>query len=469
MVYNQGMKERETIAAISTAQGEAGIGIVRLSGPQAIAIADRTWAAADGEPLRDLPGYKMSYGKIVDPIEGGAIDEAIASVMRAPKSYTREDVVEINCHGGPAPLRRGLEAVLAAGARLAEPGEFTKRAFLNGRIDLAQAEAVIDTIRARTDRAARLALRQLEGELSKQVASISRDLLSALTHLEATVDFSDEDIEPSSRGKVRKVFGKCAEGIEKLIATAGDGEILRNGVRLVIVGRPNVGKSSLLNALLKRDRAIVTSVPGTTRDIIEETVSIKGVPFVVADTAGIREETDEVEAIGVALSHKSLAAADLVLVVIDASQGALPEDLTILKGAAERPAVVAINKTDLVSEKKADEIAASLASEGRIVVGVSAATGEGVAKLEDAFGESVFSGRVLSTEDILVSNARHAAALRRALASVRRADSALCDGLSEEFASAETKDALSTLGEITGASVDEEVLNRIFAEFCIGK
>ncbi len=463
------MEQTETIVAISTAQGEAGIGIVRLSGPEAIDIADRVWQAADGKQLKALPGYKLSYGKIVDPDGGGVIDEAIVSVMRSPKSYTREDVVEINCHGGPAPLRRTLEATLTAGAKLAEPGEFTKRAFLKGRIDLAQAEAVIDTIRARTDRAARLATRQLEGELSRTVASISSSLFDALAQLEAAVDFSDEDIEPSPRGKIQETAEKCAESIEKLIATAGDGEILRNGVRLTIAGRPNVGKSSLLNALLKRDRAIVTSVPGTTRDVIEETVSIKGVPFIVADTAGIRNETDEVEAIGVALSHKSMAAADLVLVVVDATQGALPEDLTILKRASGRPTVVAINKTDLVADKDAEAIAASLSPEGRIVVLVSAVTGEGIENLESAFGEAVFSGRVLAADDILVSNARHTDALRRALTSVRRADSALTEGLSEEFASAEIRGALAALGEITGASVDDEVLNRIFADFCIGK
>lgn len=463
------MKENDTIAAISTAQGEAGIGIVRLSGPQAIPIADSLWVAADGKRLGDLPGYRMSYGRLVRPGGDEDIDEAIASVMRAPKSYTREDVVEINCHGGPIPLRQALGAILEAGARLAEPGEFTKRAFISGRIDLAQAEAVIDTIRARTDRAARLAVRQLEGALSKQVASISQALLETLVRLEAAVDFSDEDIEPPSRGKLWKDTEKCAERIAKLIATAADGEILRNGVRLVIVGRPNVGKSSLLNALLKRDRAIVTSVPGTTRDIIEETVSIKGIPFVVADTAGIRDEGDEVEVIGVALSHKSLDAADLVMVVVDASEGALPEDLAILERASGRPTVVAVNKTDLVSAQQAKTVAVSFAVNGWTVVRVSAVTGEGVEDLENAFGEAVFSGRVLATDDIIVSSARHADALRRALTSVSRAALAIGDGLSEEFASAEIRDALATLGEITGTSVGEEVLNKIFAEFCLGK
>ena len=467
--YNQGMKNSATIAAISTAQGEAGIGIVRLSGPKAISIADSLWLAADGKSLTRLAGYRMSYGRLVVPGGDQEIDEAIVSVMRAPKSYTREDVVEINCHGGPMPLRRTLEAVLAAGARLAEPGEFTKRAFLNGRVDLAQAEAVIDTIRARTDRAARLAVRQLEGALSKEVASISQALIGLLAGLEAAVDFSDEEIELPSRGKLRKDVGKCAERIAKLVSTAADGEILRNGVRLAIVGRPNVSKSSILNALLKRDRAIVTSVPGTTRDIIEETVSIKGVPFVVADTAGIRDEADEVEALGVALSQKSLDAADLVLVVVDASQGVTPEDTIILERAAGRPTVVAVNKTDLVSKKEADAVVSSLAAEGRTALRVSAVTGRGVDDLENAFGETVFSGRILATNDILVSNARHADALRRALTSVRRAASEISDGLSEEFASAEIRDALSALGEITGDSVGDEVLNRIFAEFCIGK
>lgn len=463
------MNKNDTIAAISTAQGEAGIGIVRLSGPQAISIVEGLWSSADGRQLSDMSGYRMTYGRLVDPDKSEEIDEALVSVMRAPKSYTREDVVEINCHGGPIPLKRTLEVVLRAGARLAEPGEFTKRAFLNGRIDLAQAEAVIDTIRARTDRASRLAVRQLEGGLSKTVTSIREALLQAQARLEAAVDFSDEDIEELSRGKLRKDLGKCAERLEKLVATANDGEILRNGVRLTIVGRPNVGKSSLLNMLLKRDRAIVTSVPGTTRDIIEETVSIQGVPFVVADTAGIREEAEEIEAIGMALSHKSIDAADLVLVVLDASQGALPEDLAILERAKGRPTVAVVNKVDLVSAEEAKTIVDGLAAPGWLVVLASALTGEGLGHMEDAFVDAVFSGRVCATEDILVSNARHAEALRRALTSVRQAASALGDGLSEEFASAEIRDALAALGEITGTSVGDEILKTIFAEFCIGK
>jgi tRNA modification GTPase len=462
------MDTRETIAAIATAQGEGGIGIVRLSGPEAVAIADALWRDANGKSLSELADRRLAHGRAYDA-GGDAIDEVLISVMRAPKSYTREDVVEINCHGGPAPLLRVLEEVLAAGARMAEPGEFTRRAFINGRIDLAQAEAVIDTIRARTDRAARLAVRQLEGGLSREVASLGDELTAKMAHLEAAVDFSDEDIELISREKLRKDIEKCAERIEKLIATAADGEILRNGVRLTIVGRPNVGKSSILNALLKRERAIVTSVPGTTRDIIEETVNIKGVPFVVADTAGIRDGADEVEAMGVALSHKSLEAADLVVVVVDASQGMCLEDHTILDRIADRPSVVAVNKVDLIPDADLEAATAAFSSSGRIAIAVSAKTGKGLDVLKNAFAAAVFSGRVLSTDNILVSNARHADALRRALASVSRAAAAIADGLSEEFASAEIRDALEALGEISGASVGEDVLDRIFAEFCIGK
>lgn len=462
------MKTRETIAAIATGQGEGGIGIVRLSGPAAIAIAEKLWQGIDGKSLLKQASHRIAYGRVC-AASGEEIDEALVSVMRAPKSYTREDVVEINCHGGPVPLRRILAEVLASGARLAEPGEFTRRAFLNGRIDLSQAEAVIDTIRARTDRAARLALIQLAGGLSQEVASISDALLTQLSHLEAAVDYSDEDIVVPDRVKTRESIEKTAERIEKLLAWANEGELVRAGIRLAIVGRPNVGKSSLLNALLKRERAIVTAQAGTTRDVIEESLSLKGVPFVLADTAGIRDGRNEAETLGVALSRRLLAEADLVAAVVDISQGILEEDRTILRAAEGKPLIVAANKADLVGTKKAQKRVRDICDEGWTCVSVSAKTGEGIEGLEDALVESVFAGGIPATEDMLVSNARHTDALKRALASVSRAADTIRDGLSEEFASAEIRDGLEALGEIGGISVGEEILDRIFSEFCIGK
>lgn len=460
---------QDTIAAISTAQGEGAIGIVRLSGTRAIEIANTIWRSGRTRGIEWMDGYTMVYGHVVDPRSGEEVDEAILSVMRAPRSFTREDVVEISCHGGPLPLMLTLELVLEAGARIAEPGEYTKRAFLNGRIDLAQAEAVIDVIRAQTDRASNLAVRQLAGGLSAETAFINDKLLTTLAHLEAAVDFSDEDVNVAPRDSMRKACEKCAKRIDTLLESSHDGELIRAGVRLSIVGRPNVGKSSLLNALLERERAIVTSIPGTTRDVLEESVSIRGVPFVLADTAGIRASDNEAETIGVARSHRSLSDADIVLCVIDAADGIRPEDLSILEGASGKTTMVALNKIDLVNPDRIASIRAQWPDDQIRVVSVSALTGKGITNMKEEFVKAAFSGQIPATNEILVSNARHTDALRRALTSVRRAVTAIADGLSEEFASAEIRDAINAIGEITGTSVSEDVLERIFSEFCIGK
>lgn len=465
-MYNEHMKKPhsglapdDTIAAIATAQGAGGISIIRISGPDAINIAAKVFVPKNRRPAADMAGYTMAYGAICEPGTGLEIDEGILSVMRAPRSYTKEDVAEINCHGGPIAAGRTLEVVLVAGARLAEPGEFTKRAFINGRIDLAQAEAVIDVIRARTDRASRMAMRQLEGVLSSAVGEIEAELLAALAQTEAAVDFSDEDIYIESRDAVMKSVDRVAKKVDRLLEGSREGEIVRSGVRLAIVGRPNVGKSSLLNALLQRDRAIVTSIPGTTRDTLEEALSISGIAFVVVDTAGIRHSDDEAETRGVALAMKSIREADIVLCVIDATAEATAEDRAIMDLAETKPRIVAANKCDLLS---------GVASQAGHVF-VSATERIGLEGLKRACFAAALSGAAGGSEDALVSNTRHVAALRETSRLLAGATEALRLNLSEEFASSEIRGALEALGEISGRSVSDDLLDAIFASFCIGK
>lgn len=462
------VQPNDTIAAISTAQGEGGIGIVRLSGPAAVSIAASVFAAHQGQPLANRPAFSLSYGSVVDPANGEKVDEAIVGVMRAPRSYTREDVAEINVHGGAEPLRRALDLVLAAGARLAEPGEFTRRAFENGRLDLAQAEAVIDVIRARTKRASDIAARQLSGELSARLARIEASLADALALLEASVDFSDEDLSLPPRENVLTYLDNAATDIDKLLSGAGEGELVRSGVRLAIVGKPNVGKSSLLNALLNRERAIVTAVPGTTRDTLEETIAIDGIPFVVTDTAGIRDTDDAIESHGVERSRQSLAGADVAAVIVDASAGISIEDAGVIEEAGGCPVLVAANKSDLLC-RRGETRGRELVPPGIPVVFVSAKTGEGVSEFRQACRALVLGARIDATNEVMISSARQADALRRAAAALARARDALASGLSEEFAAGEIYGALDCVGEITGRTVSSEILDRIFERFCIGK
>lgn len=449
----------DTIVAVATAQGEGGINIIRISGPAALNIADGVFVSKNNRSVCEMDGYSMAYGKIVNSASGEEVDEGIVSVMRAPRSYTKEDVAEINCHGGPVAAKRVLEAVLEAGARLASPGEFTKRAYINGRIDLAQAEAVIDVIRARTDRASRQALRQLEGGLSEAVSNAEGVLLEALAQTEAAVDFSDEDLYIVPRDSVMKILDTVVKTLDNLLKGSGEGEIVRGGVRLAIVGRPNVGKSSLLNALLQRSRAIVTATPGTTRDTIEEALSISGIAFVVVDTAGIRHSIDDAETQGIALARKSINEADIVLCVVDASTGLTPEDEAVISLGNSKPLILAANKCDLIDEP--------LRPNGYVYV--SATEALGLNELKEACLAAALSGTVGGSEDVLVSNARHTDALRRASRLLANATEALRSGLSEEFASGEIRGALDALGEISGRSVSADILDSIFSSFCIGK
>jgi len=465
----------DTIAAISTPLGEGGIGIVRLSGPDARTILLRLFRPntrsprlADGQaipntqypPLTPRPRY-LTYGHIIDPADGSVVDEVLAVYMPGPHTYTREDVVEIQAHGGPLPLRRILELVLRQGARLAEPGEFTLRAFLHGRLDLAQAEAVLDVVRARTEAGLRAAVSQLEGRLSGQVRRVRRVLLDALAYLEASIDFTEDEIPPQD---LTPVLSESAAQLEALLARADEGMILRQGVRTAIVGRPNVGKSSLLNALLRSERAIVTPIPGTTRDTVEESVNLGGVAFVLVDTAGIVETQDLVERLGVERSRRALAHADLALLVVDGSQPLTDADREIAALVGHRPAILVVNKRDLPPATLGDAL---LPHAPRVEV--SALTGLGLTELEKKMTELVLAGRVISSDALLVTNPRHKAALARALDAVRAAGQAYSEGLPADLVSIQVTTAVHALGEITGETASEELLETIFANFCVGK
>lgn len=460
--------DQDTIAAISTALGESGIAIVRISGDQAIPIVDRLFRPRRSrESLSVAPSFSMRLGEIVDHQTGKVIDEAIVSVMRKPRTYTREDVVEINCHGGLAAVRRVLEAVLANGARLAEPGEFTKRAFLNGRLDLSQAEAVIDIIRAKADGSLRLAMENLAGGLSATVRELRKILIGISASIEAAIDFPDEEIPGLEPEEVLSQLGEVSARLDRLIESAEIGKVYREGVGTVIVGKPNVGKSSLLNALLRESRAIVTDVPGTTRDAIEELVNLEGIPFRLVDTAGIRETSDAVEKLGVERTRQFLERADLVILVVDAHQGLSREDREIIKELLVKKTLVVINKTDLPESEDIAKLTDLLP--GRRFVRMSLVQGWGLSELEAAMVDAVAGGRISPGEGVLVSNLRHKEALKRARRSVQEARNTMVQGLPEDLLTVDLKAALDALGEITGETVDDEVVNQIFSQFCIGK
>lgn len=461
------MYPRDTIAAISTPIGESGIGIVRLSGDQAIEIAEPIFCSPKNKKLGEQKKNTLIYGFVIDPESNRKIDEVLVSVLKAPHSYTAEDTVEFNCHGGIVPLRKVLELVLRVGARLAEPGEFTKRAFLNGRIDLVQAEAVIDLIKARTEASLQIAMQQLEGGLSQNIKRIRDELLGIMVQLEAAVDFSDEDLDILPFAELRGKTEEALRGIEGLLEGAADGKIIREGLRTVIAGRPNVGKSSLLNVLLKEERAIVTPVPGTTRDVIEEAVNIRGVALRLRDTAGIRHPGDEVEQLGVELSRKSLRQADLVLYVVDGSEPLTPEDFMIMDEIKNKKTVVIINKIDLPLQVDEKEVGSKIKCER--LVRISALHGEGIESLKEAILDLVFSGRAVCLDEAIVSKTRHIDALRKAKNNLIEAVSLLKEGQHEEVVATVLKDALGFLGEIIGETTSEDVLVKIFEEFCIGK
>jgi tRNA modification GTPase len=456
------MNEQDTICAVSTPPGEGGIGIIRVSGKDAVAIASGIFRPGKNNILTSAASHVLQYGHVVDPSNGEAIDEALVSVMRAPSSYTREDVVEINCHGGMAPLWRTMRLLINAGARQAEPGEFTKRAFLNGRIDLAQAEAVMDVIRAKTDLALRAANEQLLGGLSAEISGLRSSLVSILASVEAGIDFPEEDIETKSGKPLGDEIALLLYQVEALISNASYGRILRDGFATAIIGRPNVGKSSLLNALLRQDRAIVTDIPGTTRDVLEEYVNIAGVPLRILDTAGIRHSHDAAEQEGVRRALAAVGSADIVLAVFDGSQPLTPEDLQALDAVKEKNAIAVINKADLPRFlEEIDRIP--------LRVSVSCRTGAGLDELRSAIAGIVQKGTAGPREHAWAVNQRHRTALERARESLKKARESSSAALSPEFVAVDLRDALDSIGLIIGATHTDDILERIFNDFCIGK
>ncbi len=461
------MLNEDTICAISTPIGEGGIGIVRISGKDAIPIAARIFFSKKKKDLNSVPTHTIHYGVINDIETGNEIDEVLVTIMRAPNTYTKEDVVEINCHGGVLPLKRLLGLVLKNGARLAEPGEFTKRAFLSGRIDLSQAEAVIDIINSKTEDSLRLAVGQLSGILSKRIMAVREELLSIIASLEASIDFVDEDIEFISKSEIGERIKRIIQELEYLIDSADEGRIYKEGIATAIIGKPNVGKSSLLNALLKEERAIVTPIPGTTRDVIEEWVNIKGMPLRILDTAGIRHTEDIVEMEGVRRSREALKNADLVLLLIDKSTMLNDEDKKLMGEVKEKRGIVVLNKADLPSKVKEGEIKDFLPN--KAIASISALNGDGIDGLRSAISNLILQNKVTSGERPIITNLRHKLAIERARTSLENLQASLKNEMSEEFLAVDLRGALNALGEITGETATEDILEKIFQEFCIGK
>jgi tRNA modification GTPase len=456
----------DTIAAIATAPGEAGIGIVRLSGSMAIDILNKVFKGKRSKSVFDIPSRVVSYGHIVDE-KDNVIDEVLSIIMRMPNSYTKEDVVEIHCHGGIIPVRRIMELVLKSGAVMAEPGEFTKRAFLNGRIDLTQAEAVIDVITSKTETGLNAALNQLDGELSKELHSIMGDLLSILAHIEASIDFPEHDIEEVTQDNILNAAIKSFGNMKKLSDSFEEGKIIRDGLSTAIVGRPNVGKSSLLNIIIKENRAIVTDIPGTTRDIIEEYLNMGGVLVKLIDTAGIRETVDVVERIGVERTKSAIEEAEVIIFVIDASMPLTQEDHDILELIKSKKVIVAANKIDKGVHEDVSKLVDIFRQEN--VLKMSVKQKIGIEEIEEKIKDLVYHGQASVSKNRMVTNIRHKDLLDKALDGVSRAIDGLNDGVPIDLLSVDIKEAWRRLGQITGDVVEEDIINEIFSKFCIGK
>ncbi|ALS25792.1 tRNA uridine-5-carboxymethylaminomethyl(34) synthesis GTPase MnmE [Paenibacillus cisolokensis] len=456
----------DTIAAISTAVGEGGIAVIRVSGPEAIARCAAVFRSS--HDLTKAESHTVHYGHIVDPVSGEKIEEVLVTVMRGPRSFTAEDVVEIGAHGGVVAVKRVLETLLAQdGIRLAEPGEFTKRAFLNGRIDLMQAEAVIDLIRSKSDRAFAVAMKQAEGTLSKRIRELRQSLIELLAHVEVNIDYPEHDVAEMTNAYIRERCGKAVEEIEKLLKTAKEGKILREGIVTAIVGRPNVGKSSLLNALTRENKAIVTDIPGTTRDIIEEYVTINGIPLRLLDTAGIRETTDVVEKIGVERSRSALEEADLILFVLNGSEPLHEDELELLGKLKDRRMIVIVNKSDLPQQIELEPIKAIVPEES--IVRMSVKAEQGLDDLEGAISALFFEGQLESHDLTYVSNVRHITLLKQAQQSLRDAIEATEAGIPIDIIQIDIRNAWEQLGELIGDAVGESLIDQIFSQFCLGK
>ncbi|HEX7056503.1 MAG TPA: tRNA uridine-5-carboxymethylaminomethyl(34) synthesis GTPase MnmE [Bacilli bacterium] len=455
----------DTIGAISTPAGEGGIAVIRVSGPDSVAIVDRVFATKNG--LANAPTHTVHYGFVKNPETGEKIEEALVTVMRAPRSFTKEDVVEVSCHGGYIAVKKVLELLLEMGIRLAEPGEFTKRAFINGRIDLSQAEAVIDLIRAKSDRAFALAMKQAQGKLSEQIRGIRQTLLELMAHIEVNIDYPEHDVAEMTNNLVTERCKEALDAIDRLLATAGQGKILREGIVTAIIGRPNVGKSSLLNLLTRENRAIVTDIPGTTRDVIEEYVTVAGIPLRLLDTAGIRETNDVVEKIGVERSKSALADADLILFVISQNEPLAQDERALLDEVKDRQTICVVNKTDLPRKLDLAEIYARFS--GERVVPLSAVTQEGLGDLENAISRLFFSGKLEANDLTYVSNVRHIQLLKNAKQALLDASLAVERLIPIDMIQIDIRKAWEELGEIIGEEVGESLLDQIFSQFCLGK
>ncbi|KRM19905.1 tRNA modification GTPase TrmE [Ligilactobacillus hayakitensis DSM 18933 = JCM 14209] len=457
--------EFDTIAAISTPPGEGGISIIRLSGEEAIPVAQKIFK---GKNLEKVASHTINYGHIVNPKNNEEIDEVMASVMRAPRTYTCEDVVEINCHGGIVTTNQILQLVLSNGARLAEPGEFTKRAFLHGRIDLTQAESVMDLIRAKTDRSMKVALNQLDGNLSHLIRNLRQDILDVLAQVEVNIDYPEyDDVEEMTSRILREKAVEVKQHIQQLLTTAKQGKVLREGLATAIVGRPNVGKSSLLNHLLHEDKAIVTDIAGTTRDVIEEYVNVRGVPLKLIDTAGIRETDDKVEQIGVERSRKAIDQADLVMLVLNSSEPLTSEDEALIKVTDGKKRIVILNKTDLPQQLDQQRLQELVPVDE--ISTTSILKSEGVDELEQKIADLFFGGIENSQSTVMVTNARHIALLNQAEESLESVIAGLDSGMPVDLCQIDMTNAWDLLGEITGDSYQDELLTQLFSQFCLGK
>ncbi|HDG5640594.1 TPA: tRNA uridine-5-carboxymethylaminomethyl(34) synthesis GTPase MnmE [Staphylococcus aureus] len=455
-----------TITSISTPMGEGAIGIVRLSGPQAVEIADKLYKGK--HLLNDVPSHTINYGHIIDPESKEVVEEVMVSVLRAPKTFTREDIIEINCHGGILTINRVLELTMTYGARMAEPGEFTKRAFLNGRIDLSQAEAVMDFIRSKTDRASKVAMNQIEGRLSDLIKKQRQSILEILAQVEVNIDYPEyDDVEDATTEFLLEQSKEIKQEINRLLDTGAQGKIMREGLSTVIVGKPNVGKSSMLNNLIQDNKAIVTEVAGTTRDVLEEYVNVRGVPLRLVDTAGIRETEDIVEKIGVERSRKALSQADLILFVLNNNEALTQEDYTLYEVVKNEDVIVIVNKMDLEQNIDINEVKDMIGDTP--LIQTSMLKQEGIDELEIQIRDLFFGGEVQNQDMTYVSNSRHISLLKQARQTIQDAIDAAESGVPMDMVQIDLTRTWEILGEIIGETASDELIDQLFSQFCLGK